>query len=179
MCDELQAILLETDGLLDSFLHPKEWMGNLPFQTCRIGKQVDICSSIPLESIDLFDFCKGGKKSNWYGKNTVIRFDPVVYPVLGQPDDAFNMGSVGHKLVTDLLSVCHQVGKSMFCSNGSFNGKHGRRIVCHHFFSFNSTEVSEQKDYNNLALRSNNHGSTLQVPTSRRTVSGRAHSNET
>ena len=99
MCDELQTILF------DSFLHPKEWMGTLPFQTCRIDKQVDICSSIPPESIELFDFCKGGKKSNWYGKNKVIRFDPVVFPALGQPDDAFSMGSVGHTLVNDLLSV--------------------------------------------------------------------------
>jgi hypothetical protein len=174
MCDELKNILNNTDLLVDNFLHPPEWAGTLPFGSCRICKQNESYLSVPPESIDLFDFCKGGKKSTWYGKDTIIRFDPSTYPPPGKENKPFLQGSSGYTLITDLKSVCHHKGKSSFCSNGSTNDDKSRRLICRRLLCYNAS--SQEKEYEDVALRKSNSKSLL--PKSKRTVTGRALSSE-
>ena len=87
----LLDLFSETDDLINNYLRPKEWFGTLPMQCCRIiHRNAEILAVSP-EPLDLFDFCKGGKKSTWYS-NHLIRFDPTVYPVPEEGDDSFGKG---------------------------------------------------------------------------------------
>lgn len=174
MCERLKTILSETDRLVYDYLHPREWIATLPLTLCTICKQDEAYTSKLPESIDLFDFCKGGKKSTWYDKNSIIRFDPKKYPLPDQENDPFSKSSSGHTLITDLLSVCHHQGKSSYCSNGRSNDKNSRRITCHHLLCHNPS--TDDKDYEDLALRKSKAKSS--ATTSKRTLTGRALSSE-
>ena len=168
-------LLSDTDNLVENYLFPKEWQGTLPVQSCGICKRDQSFASVAPESIDLFDYCKGGKKSMWYGKNDIVRFDPTSYPLPENGDNFFAKGSSGDKLVTDLLAICHFAGQSTYCSNGSVNNKNSRRLTCHHYFCYNSEEKSE-KIYGSLALRKI--ASTNKSAKSKRTLTGRATSSD-
>lgn len=171
MCDELRSILSETDRLVDNFLHPKQWHGTLPLDMCRICRKDELYENVQSESIDLFDYCKGGRKSLMYSKSDVVRFDRNKYPIPEKENDAFDKASSGYKLITDLLSVCRSHGKSLYLSNGTTNGnKNNRRISCHHQRCSNPS--SEGKVYKDLALRKSK--SNPSIETSRRTSSSRA-----
>jgi hypothetical protein len=178
MCKELKNYLNDADILVDEFIHPKEWVGTLPFPSCRICKQNEPYESIPPESIDLFDFCKGGSKANWYSKDSIVRFDPTLYTVPGKENHPFTQGLAGYQLITDLCSVCHHEGRSSFRSNGSYNGNSCHHINCCHSLLYNSlSEAKEEKEYKDLALRKSNSKSSM--PKSKRTVTGQAISNDT
>ena len=127
-----------TDTAVENQQHPKEWLGTLPVSNCIICQHDEPIATLPKESIDLFDYCHGGKRSTWYGKSYIIRFDPVAYPLPedGNSSSCFHVGSSGHTLITDLLKICHRDGRSIYCSNGSTSYtkcKESRRVTCHYW----------------------------------------------
>lgn len=83
MSTELQTVLVETDNLINDLLHPKAWLGTLPFKNCIICTKDDnvATGSFQTTDVDLFDYCKLGKKANFYSKSHIVRFDPSIYPV--------------------------------------------------------------------------------------------------
>ena len=166
--NELFDLFSETDGLIKNYLRPKEWQGTLPMQCCRI-----IHRDEPLLT-DLFEFCRDGMKSTLY-RNLLIRFDTTIYPISEDGSNYFGKGSWGHKLITELLRICHRNGRSTYCSDGSCNNKNIRRIGCHYFFRHIS-KYKEEKSFLDLALRKGKSKST--AATSKRTLSGRAKCNE-
>ena len=149
--NELFDLFSETDDLINNYLRPKEWQGSLPMQCCRIiNRDAPLMTAFP-GPIDLFDYCKDGMKSTLYRK-LFIRFDTTMYPIPEEGSNYFGTGSSGHKLVTDLLSICHRDGKSNYCSDGSHHNKNSRRIVCHHFYCHNPKD-KDDKIFADLALR--------------------------
>jgi MULE transposase domain len=178
--NDLSNLLSATDALVDEYLHPRAWFGTLPIPLnyCFIcDKDVPLAMTSSASIDDLFEFCNGGKKSTWYSQNYVVRFNPEMYPVPSNGNNYFTSGSTGYKLITDLLDICHRKGRSTYCSNGSStNCKNSRRIVCHHYLCYNKPKNDEEKVYKDLQLRKTNAKST--VPTSKRTMTGRAKSNE-
>ena len=152
--DALLDLLTATDNLVKNYLTPKEWFGTLPMLCCMICPRNESLLNIPLAPIDLFDYCKGGKKAILFDKNYVVRFDPSVYPVAEKGNDFFGSDSSGHKLVTDLLGICHRDGRSTYNSSGCAGSKdkNSRRITCHHFYCYNKLK-KENKVYDDLALR--------------------------
>ena len=171
--DTLLDLLSATDNLVENYLRPKEWLGTLPLLCCMICPRNEPLLNVPLAPIDLIDFCKGGKKAILFDKNYVVRFDPSAYPLPENGGNFFGIGSSGHKLVTDLLAICHRDGGSTFCSNGcaGSNNKNSRRITCHHFYCYKSF-TKEKKIFGDLALRKNASKTTL--PKSNRTLTGKA-----
>ena len=169
--NELFELFSETDDLINNYLRPKTWQGSLPMKCCMIiNRDAPLMTGFP-GPIDLFDYCKDGMKSTMYRK-LLIRFDTTKYPIPEDGGNYFGKGSSGHKLVTDLLSICHRDGKSNYCSYGSHHNKNSRRIACHHFFCHNPTDKDDKK-FSDLALRKGKSKSTQQ-DTSKRTLSGRA-----
>ena len=77
------------DNLVTNYLTSKEWFGTLPILCCMICPLNEALLNVPLAPIDLFDYCKGGKKAILFDKNYVVRFDPSVYPVAEKGNDFF------------------------------------------------------------------------------------------
>ena len=67
-----------------AFLHPKAWTATLPFMNCMVCMTNDdiATGSFHTTDVDLFDYCKFGKKANHYSKSHIVRFDPNAF--LGQ-----------------------------------------------------------------------------------------------
>ena len=168
-------LLSTTDELVQGYLHPT-WLGTLPFKNCRLCQKDVPLAAISPESIDLMNFCKGGKLAQVY-HGSIVRFDTALYPIPENGIDFFTDGSSGDQLTTDLLQICHREGRSKYSSNGSTNVKDGsnRRIVCHHYLCYKNSGTKE-KTFKELALRKTNARST--APTSKRTSTGRAKTSE-
>jgi hypothetical protein len=145
---DILSLRSTTDVLIDRYLNPS-WVAKLPFPSCFICTIGEPYNSSQSETIDLFSYCRGGVNVNNSLKGWIIRFDTAKYPVFPNKD-YWGKHSSGHKLITDILKICHDIGQCKFVSNGSAGyGNNARKICCHRYTHYND---ENRKKVNNAPL---------------------------